>query len=177
MLALRTDPGIKAYRGPHERRAALLRRAGVALTVCLLVSFLLISQRRLQLQLPRSVSVSLASFYPGSGCASQPAGAGGRHAGGGGGGAAAAPPASCELEVEPSQWADSCQLFRDACIDQGSIILYGPEHRVVTGGSTGTAPFELRPEPDQRRYIFVHRESVRGGGCCCRCHWGWQGWH
>jgi len=66
---------------------------------------------------------------------------------------------TCELAVEPSQWADSCILLRDACVDQGSIILYGPEH-VMNGSSPGTAPYEIAPTPDYRKYIFLHRGSV-----------------
>lgn len=69
--------------------------------------------------------------------------------------------ATCDLAVEPSQWADSCVLLRDACVDQGSIILYGREHG-MSDSSPGTAPYEIAPTPDYRKYIFLHRGSVRG---------------
>lgn len=73
--------------------------------------------------------------------------------------------ATCDLAVEPSQWADSCVLLRDACVDQGSIILYGREHG-MSDSSPGTAPYEIAPTPDYRKYIFLHRGSVSGWKDC-----------
>jgi hypothetical protein len=71
---------------------------------------------------------------------------------------ATAAAAACDLEVEPSQWADSCVLLHDACVDQGSIILYGQEH-AMDGSSPGMAPHEIMPTADYRKYIFLHRGS------------------
>lgn len=98
------------------------------------------------------------------GSSSSSSGAGGRDAGGTqssgtGPPSAAHPAAACDLAVEPSQWADSCLLLRDACVDQGSIVLYGDEHH-MTASSPGLAPYEIVPTTDYRKYIFLHPGSV-----------------
>lgn len=98
---------------------------------------------------------------PGSSSSSVAGGrdAGGTRSSGTGPPSAAHPAAACDLAVEPSQWADSCLLLRDACVDQGSIILYGDEHH-MTASSPGLAPYQIVPTTDYRKYIFLHPGSV-----------------
>jgi hypothetical protein len=79
----------------------------------------------------------------------------------GGAGAASCTPPDVS---QPAQWADSCTLLCDACVDQGTVILYGEEHRMVPDdpAQPGTAPYLIEPASDQRKYIFLHRNTVSG---------------
>lgn len=136
-----------------EQHRRLPLPAAVA-SVCLLLTLLLLSQQRLQIETNcgpqmRQVEPHYTGGRSGGSSAASPA----SPATGGTAVHACRPPA-----VAPSPWADSCQLLHDACVDQGSIILYGEEHR-MTADRPGTAPFLIEPEEHHRKYIFLHRNG------------------
>ncbi|KAL4443683.1 hypothetical protein ABPG75_011420 [Micractinium tetrahymenae] len=126
---------------------------------CLLLTLLLLSQQRLQIDshcgLPTRQAGPQHSIRQGSGSSGGTATATSPTAAGGGAAARACQPP----DVATSPWADSCQLLRDACVDQGTVILYGEEHR-MTADQPGTAPFLIEPEEHHRKYIFLHRYSA-----------------
>ena len=141
--------------GSPRDRHRLLRPAAV----CLLLAFLaltlfLIAQERLQLPLPCQIAPRLAE----GGAASADGAAAPQH---GGKGSDSRRACDSPPTVTPSQWAESCSLLTDVCVDQGSVILYGEEHRMGPG-SPGTAPYLIEPALDWKKYIFLHRNSVRG---------------
>lgn len=142
-----------------EQHRRLPLPAAVA-SVCLLLTLLLLSQQRLQIETNcgpqmRQVEPHYTGGRSGGSSAASPA----SPATGGTAVHACRPPA-----VAPSPWADSCQLLHDACVDQGSIILYGEEHR-MTADRPGTAPFLIEPEEHHRKYIFLHRNGVSRPAC------------
>ena len=139
-------------------RHAPLRRAGLALAAAAGLTLLLLSQRGLVISSAPSAVGERCSLA--GAAATTAAAAADDQAGGGAAAALPAPPTAgqgsseapapaCDLVVVPSQWADSCMLLRDACVDQGSIILYGEEHR-MSDSSPGMAPYFIVPAPRQR---------------------------
>lgn len=121
------------------------RLAGSLLAVCVVLTVLLLSQQSLQGRLPCSLSTIVQEQAP---AGSNSGGSGGTIRG-------------CQLpSVEDSPWAESCLLLRDACVDQGSILLYGQEHRMVPEENrTGSGPYMIEPDLMFKRYIFLHRNS------------------
>lgn len=163
-VRLMHTPG-RAQPAEHQRHPALCRLPAAVVATCLLLTLLLLSQQRLQIQAPCSATVSLEQQGP-AWQTSKATGVGSSSGGSGKGdgssntGSGSSRRASCEPpKVASSTWADSCQLLRDVCVDQGTIILYGEEHR-MTADRPGTAPYSIEPAPDYRKYVFVHRNSV-----------------
>lgn len=163
---------VYAARQQASRQNDLLRRAGLALACLLGASLLLLVQRGLQ-----PLRASPTCLQSGKAAVSDaPPSSGSSRGGGGSGGGGDADPAApasqqqqqqqqlqqqaeCELDVAGSPWAASCRLLRDACVDQGSIVLHGAEHR-MGAGRPGLAPYSIEPELDQKKYIFIHKGTV-----------------
>ena len=90
-------------------------------------------------------------------------GGGGGDSGSGGGRAPRDAAASCALDVAASQFADSCTLLRDVCVDQGTAILYREEDTLQLRQADGPGYELIEPLHSFAKFTYIYRSDVSEG--------------
>ncbi|KAI3428185.1 hypothetical protein D9Q98_006565 [Chlorella vulgaris] len=72
------------------------------------------------------------------------------------------PSINCSLPIGQSVFPGSCELLQNVCLDQGTVILYGPQYRPANGNGPPIDLPTLEPVGRQKTFYlqYWHRDNI-----------------